>query len=327
MANTKKPKFTELPPPLLDMVNKFLVTNGFPNAAKQMLRETKRAAVAAQGGKKQKGKGKSKGVEVFWQNAADKSLPGIVALYEQYADKEGAAATATASKKKKAEDPKKNVLLSDDSSSDSDSDSESESDSDSDVEMEDAKPSAKAAKALAAKPEDDSDSSDSSSDSDSDSEDEKPAKKTAKPAPTPAAAPAANPLKRKAEESNSEESSSELASYVHPPLVAKISRHKHCEDLEHEMYYYEELETLQGVVLPRCYGLFQTRVRHGLSVIPPDSEELAGKGSRDSEDADGEFVPAVAEPAPKTISGIVSVILLERLGGHLPVGKPLPAGT
>ncbi|KAJ3558714.1 hypothetical protein NM688_g754 [Phlebia brevispora] len=128
---------------------------------------------------------------------------------------------------------------------------------------------------------------------------------------------------------SSEESSPELASYVHPPLVAKISRHKHCEDLEHEVYYYEELESLQGVVLPRCYGLFQTRIRHGLSVIPPDSdsEEPAGKGSCNLEDTDGEFVPAVAEPAPKTISGIVSVILLERLGGHLPVGKPLPAGT
>ncbi|KAJ3558719.1 hypothetical protein NM688_g752 [Phlebia brevispora] len=124
---------------------------------------------------------------------------------------------------------------------------------------------------------------------------------------------------------SSKDSSPDAASYALPPLVAKISRHKHCEDLEHEFYYYEELESLQGVVVPRCYGLFQTRVRHGLSVIPPELEEDAHKDNPGPTDAG--FVPAPAEPAPKMIAGIVSVMLLERLGGHLPVGKPLPEGT
>ncbi|KAJ3558712.1 hypothetical protein NM688_g756 [Phlebia brevispora] len=115
-----------------------------------------------------------------------------------------------------------------------------------------------------------------------------------------------------------EDSSPAVASYALPPLVAKISRQKHCEDLENEVYYYDELESLQGVVVPRCYGLFQTRVRHGLSVIPPNSDEL--------EDTQKGIV-SVDSAAPKAIAGIVSVMLLERLGGPLPVGKPLPEGT
>ena len=41
-----------------------------------------------------------------------------------------------------------------------------------------------------------------------------------------------------------------------PPLVAKIAAHKHGRLLAQEAGMYQYLRSLQGTMLPRCYGLF-----------------------------------------------------------------------
>lgn len=63
---------------------------------------------------------------------------------------------------------------------------------------------------------------------------------------------------------------------------------------------------MQGVVVPRCFGLF---------------------------DADfiGDYSLALVEKPPQnyppaTVSGRAAVLLLERLGGHLPLRETLPEG-
>lgn len=87
------------------------------------------------------------------------------------------------------------------------------------------------------------------------------------------------------------------------------------------MALYEEMAPLQGVAVPRCYGLFEGVVRDALaSVIPPKGQEqgqafdknrprtVCGLGSR-----------------PTTINGVVSILLLERLDVHLPFEVPISA--
>ncbi|GJJ09988.1 hypothetical protein Clacol_004214 [Clathrus columnatus] len=62
-----------------------------------------------------------------------------------------------------------------------------------------------------------------------------------------------------------------LKLYTHetdlPPLVVKVSRYQSSESIEKEAWCYEELEQVQGIAVPRCYGLFQVRVEEGMEVL------------------------------------------------------------
>lgn len=111
-----------------------------------------------------------------------------------------------------------------------------------------------------------------------------------------------------------DKSSPEVSSLFIPPLVAKISQRYRNEDLEHEMYNYEELESLQGVVVPRCYGLFEGKVPRTHTILPPEKV-------RDAKDE-----ASNNRPTPRGLNGVVCVLLLERLGDRLPIGQPLPEG-
>ncbi|KAK7691995.1 hypothetical protein QCA50_005400 [Cerrena zonata] len=73
-----------------------------------------------------------------------------------------------------------------------------------------------------------------------------------------------------------------------PPLVVKIAKPMMDEDLVKEAGIYSEMLCLQGSAVARCYGLFQFRSFEHLDFGP------------------------------------VSILLLERLGEHLPFGKPIP---
>lgn len=42
-----------------------------------------------------------------------------------------------------------------------------------------------------------------------------------------------------------------------PPLVAKLAFATRAMDVAREAWFYNELESLQGSVIPRCYGLFR----------------------------------------------------------------------
>lgn len=62
------------------------------------------------------------------------------------------------------------------------------------------------------------------------------------------------------------EKDSGLSSKMIPPLVVKVCRPNKYYKMEREAYYYEHLEELQGSVIPRCYGHFQSVVAPDLSV-------------------------------------------------------------
>ncbi|KAJ3927975.1 MAG: hypothetical protein NXY57DRAFT_566979 [Lentinula lateritia] len=83
----------------------------------------------------------------------------------------------------------------------------------------------------------------------------------------------------------------ETLEYQIPPIVVKLATQYHSEDMTKEAIMYEGLQCLQGSVIPRCYGFFQFR-----------STDLF------------DFGP-------------MSILLLEKLGGHLTLGKPLPNGA
>lgn len=106
-------------------------------------------------------------------------------------------------------------------------------------------------------------------------------------------------------------SSSELRSFVFPPLVVKVSRPRMAEDLQHEAFYYDEMECVQGVIVPRYYGTFKGRLPAGFSTPPDDCAH--GRGVSDDE---------AYVPAPVFDFSSVCVSVMERLSDHLPIGEP-----
>ncbi|CAL1706344.1 unnamed protein product [Somion occarium] len=149
-------------------------------------------------------------------------------------------------------------------------------------------------------------------------------------------------------------SSPELSKMVLPPLVVKVSRRHDAKKLQREAYYYEEMECLQGSVIPRYYGLYQTTIQPTTDFLPwthdkvnrrpgrhgdysdesgsdSDSEEASKAASNDDDDEEDNdddqesevYSSDEEEPAAPTV---VSILILERLGDRLPLRKPLPAG-
>lgn len=53
-----------------------------------------------------------------------------------------------------------------------------------------------------------------------------------------------------------------------PPLVVKIARRKRCQSLVREAWFYEEMECIQGVAIPRYYGCFKLNLERGTRVHP-----------------------------------------------------------
>ncbi|KZV85877.1 hypothetical protein EXIGLDRAFT_725449 [Exidia glandulosa HHB12029] len=48
--------------------------------------------------------------------------------------------------------------------------------------------------------------------------------------------------------------------HAFPPLVVKVVRQERCQSGAREAWFYDHLECLQGVVVPRCYGWFELRL-------------------------------------------------------------------
>ncbi|CAL1706326.1 unnamed protein product [Somion occarium] len=172
-----------------------------------------------------------------------------------------------------------------------------------------------------------------------------------------------------------DKSSPELASMALPPLVVKISRREDAKKLAREAYYYEEMECLQGSVIPRFYGLFEATIPPEVEFVPwvydkfnPTTRRYDDSGSEseeeredtsddDSDDDDGGSFeddnndddksnadpdgdddsedyhsdsddddernrdndpPVVPRPT------LVSILVLERVGGRMPIGQRLP---
>lgn len=95
-----------------------------------------------------------------------------------------------------------------------------------------------------------------------------------------------------------------------PPIVVKLSRPGNDEAISEEAYRYEALRSLQGVVLPRCWGLFQANIQ---------DKRVLGLLNRDRENSlDSHWQPDTA------VRGVTNMIILEKLGDPVHEGN-IPA--
>lgn len=101
-------------------------------------------------------------------------------------------------------------------------------------------------------------------------------------------------------------SSPELQQMALPPLVVKVSRRYEAKQLVREACYYDEMECLQGSVIPRYYGLFRSTIAPGWNLDPWRRDPV--RGSRrsnpqedDEQSSDEEEVP----PPPTKLSILV----------------------
>lgn len=102
-----------------------------------------------------------------------------------------------------------------------------------------------------------------------------------------------------------------------PPLVAKVARPGRRGHLVREAWFYDELATLQGVSVPRCYGWFEAEVdvEDGTTVMPwvEHTEDSAGYSSSSGFEFELElWGPALA--ALGSTTNVISILLLERVG-------------
>ncbi|KAK7692415.1 hypothetical protein QCA50_004040 [Cerrena zonata] len=121
-------------------------------------------------------------------------------------------------------------------------------------------------------------------------------------------------------------SSPELRDMAMPPLVVKISRRRKPTRLAREAFYYEEMEYLQGCVIPRYYGLFDAMIPSGCDFKPwsedaQNHQHCCHQLSSDSNDSLSDFPPkrkakkAHAPPSP------LSILILERVGERLSMAQ------
>ena len=107
-----------------------------------------------------------------------------------------------------------------------------------------------------------------------------------------------------------------------PPLVLEVGRIKGRAEIAREAWFYDEMESLQGVVLPRCYGWFEAELAGGQTF---GSWYSAGSKSSRTEKSNPEwrFKNSNRLRGMSHSRNFVSVLLLERLNDTLPVGIPL----
>ncbi|TCD67826.1 hypothetical protein EIP91_011888 [Steccherinum ochraceum] len=110
-------------------------------------------------------------------------------------------------------------------------------------------------------------------------------------------------------------SSSSLNSRILPPLVVKISRRGMGHTLLPEAQNYVEMATLQGHVIPRCYGLYSATIPDGIQFRPWEGEDGDAQARNDR-------WPFHSLPKDEGLlaSNIVTILVLERLGEALPLG-------
>ncbi|EIM81047.1 uncharacterized protein STEHIDRAFT_172094 [Stereum hirsutum FP-91666 SS1] len=129
------------------------------------------------------------------------------------------------------------------------------------------------------------------------------------------------------------DSDSDAPSVPLPPLVAKIGRQDRCQSIVREGWFYEEMECLQGVAIPRCYGCFELKLSKGCRVGPWEDPRFATFESERSWDVLPEFekfIPEVCHDAgwfphpmlPRLVIERKSlyVLLMERCGHELEDG-------
>jgi len=98
-----------------------------------------------------------------------------------------------------------------------------------------------------------------------------------------------------------------------PPLVLKVGRLKRRAEIGREAWFYDEMECMQGVILPRCYGWFEAELAEGQTF---GSWYTSGRRSSKTEDSnpDWRFEDSSRLLEMSHSRNFVSVLLLERLG-------------
>jgi hypothetical protein len=97
-----------------------------------------------------------------------------------------------------------------------------------------------------------------------------------------------------------------------PKLVVKVAVGRNCQGLMHEASVYEDLESIQGIAVPRCYGYFETSLSDD-SVLRLRTEFDHDADPSDGEDGTQSPVASDIEP------NIVGVLLVEYIPRHLPL--------
>lgn len=103
-----------------------------------------------------------------------------------------------------------------------------------------------------------------------------------------------------------------------PPLIIKVSRRGFQEELRLESRAYKEMESIQGVAVPRCYGLFQAT----LSSSSPLFKTRYLNKAYDHDEHDHELLPgspALTKRHLDASGNLVHILVLERLGPTLPM--------
>lgn len=109
-----------------------------------------------------------------------------------------------------------------------------------------------------------------------------------------------------------------------PPVILKFARPNRCADLNREAWFYEEMECLQGVALARCYGLYEADVPSSSQCsirLPPNGWTVLDEEESPDKYVDAEQHPRLIELRERRDR--LSVLVLERLGDGIPVGKPI----
>ncbi|GJJ15371.1 hypothetical protein Clacol_009647 [Clathrus columnatus] len=96
-----------------------------------------------------------------------------------------------------------------------------------------------------------------------------------------------------------------------PPLIIKVSQHKWSENMEKEAWFYKELEQLQEIAIPRCYGFFQVHIEEGSEVLTWKVDSTAEYNGRNQ------------TPEHPSNPTLLSILLLECLGERMPLRQPL----
>ena len=78
-----------------------------------------------------------------------------------------------------------------------------------------------------------------------------------------------------------------------PPLVLKVGRFNGRAAIAREAWFYDEMECLQGVVVPRCYGWFEAQPRKG-KPLDPGTLLVVGRRPKIRIQSGGSRIPIVS---------------------------------
>ncbi|KAH8105092.1 hypothetical protein BXZ70DRAFT_919348 [Cristinia sonorae] len=113
---------------------------------------------------------------------------------------------------------------------------------------------------------------------------------------------------------DSAKSTSALKHIGLPPLVVKVSPVGMAGVLLPEAQSYLDLERFQGITIPHFYGLFT-------ATVPNDSQFLPWQRRREEREGDND--PSDHPLARELPSNVVSVLVMERVGGPVPLDDGL----